>query len=222
MTSVRNHRQYDRPAPRPTLGRGIILPVVLMIFALLALLALGFGFLVRSEYLALQARGGVDQSRLCAMSGLEAAALLLRHHFAEPSAWYDREDLFRDQVVQADTTQDQARRWRYSLVGCNLDNDKAVRFGLTDEAAKVNLNVASPDQLQRLLAPFAPMGKTEELVAALLDWREQGGEMRPGGGKDLYYLTLPSRTSARRPPWIPSRNCCWSRTLPRTSSSAKT
>lgn len=164
---------------------GIILPLVLFIFAMIALMALAFVAGVRSEIMGLQASNRMQQARLCAFSGLESAAVLLRGRFADPVAWYSDPKQFSDQIVFTSGTDENAIKWRYSLVGYNLDSDEVIRFGLSDEAGKVNINVASPDQLKRL------PGMTDELAAALLDWRESGTSPREGGAKDEYYLQLP-------------------------------
>ena len=170
---------------------GIILPIVLVILTLLAMLALAFGFRTRAEYQALAARTSLQQARLCALSGVESAMLVLRGKFADPSVWYSNPDLFRDQVIEADVTIEKKKTsWRFSLVGYNYRDDRSVRYGLTDEAGKVNINVASPDQLRRLLAGHVQAGAVESLVDALLDWREEGEAPRAAGAKDAYYLNL--------------------------------
>lgn len=174
--------------------RGIILPLVLVFFALLAALALSFASTVRAEFMGLSARGRMLQARLCASSGLESAAILLRGKFADSTFWYEDAEKFFDQIVFSEGKDETKVDWRFSLVGYNLDSDEHIRFGLTDEAGKVNINVASPDQLIRL------PGMTPLLVAALLDWRESGGVPREDGAKDEYYLTLPQPYRSKQGP----------------------
>lgn len=166
------------------------MPIVLVIFILLAMLAISFGFLARAEYSGMAAQARLQQARFCAMGGLEGAALLLRQHFNEPALWYNNPALFQDREVYGEGSEEDRRAWRFSLVGYNLDSDQATRYGITDEAGKLNLNVASPDQLYRLIAPRCAPGMAESLVASLLDWRESGSEARPGGAKDTYYMML--------------------------------
>ncbi len=165
--------------------RGIILPVVLVIFMLLGMLAIGFDFSTRAEVNALGAQSAMDQARNCAASGLEKTALLLRQSFEDQRTWYDNPTIFRDQPVEQDERQRVDKKaWRYSMIGYNLDNQDGIRFGVTDEASKVNINTASEDQLRRL------PGITPEIAAAILDWREKGTTPRIGGAKDEYYLSL--------------------------------
>jgi len=166
-------------------SRAIILPVVLVMVMLLGMLTLGFGFSTRAEYKAMNAQITLDQAQNAAVSGVEVAALLLRQKFDDPKTWSDNPQLFKDQPVQEETDhQEKKNVWRYSLVGYNLDSQDTIRYGLTDEASKVNINVASEDQLKRL------PGVTAEMAAALMDWREQSDKARSGGAKDEYYMSL--------------------------------
>jgi len=165
--------------------KGIILPIVLVMFLLLGMLALAFSFSARAEYSALGARMTMDQARDCAISGIESSALRLRQKFDDPHFWYHKPEVFADQVVDVESgRRDTSNSWRFSLIGYNLDDQETVRYGLTDEAGKLNLNVASEDQLKRL------PGVTAEMAAALLDWREKGDKPREGGAKDEYYMSL--------------------------------
>jgi type II secretory pathway component PulK len=165
-------------------------------FMLLGMLAISFGFATRAEYNAMQAQNNMIQARNCASSGLEAGALLLRQTFADPKIWYENPNIFRDQVVDQTINNEQKQNaWRFSLVACNFDSQDSPRFGITDEAGKVNINTASEDQLKRL------PGMTAELAAAVLDWRESGSQPRSGGAKDEYYMTLHQPYKCKQAPF---------------------
>jgi DNA uptake protein ComE-like DNA-binding protein len=83
--------------------------------------------------------------------------------------------------------------WRYSVVAENLDGlVDTMRYGITPEASKLNINTASEAEIERLLMDvLAPMGveNVPELVAALLDWRDADDEQRSNGAETLYYET---------------------------------
>jgi type II secretory pathway component PulK len=169
--------------------------MVLVIVVLLGMLAIGFSFSTRAGYSAMGAQASVDQARNCAMSGIEGAALLLRQKFDEQQVWYSNPQLFKDQPVDVETNRLQKKTtWQFSLVGPNLEAQDKVRYGLTDEAQKVNINVASEDQLKRL------PGMTAEMAAALMDWREKGDTPRPGGAKDEYYMSLEQPYRCKKAP----------------------
>jgi DNA uptake protein ComE-like DNA-binding protein len=58
-------------------------------------------------------------------------------------------------------------------------------FGLVDEAAKLNINVATYDQLMMLPC------MTDDVAAAIVDWRDEDSNASPGGAEDEYYLSQP-------------------------------
>jgi type II secretory pathway component PulK len=57
-------------------------------------------------------------------------------------------------------------------------------FGLADEAAKLNINTATFDQLMCL--PYM----TDDVAAAIVDWRSDPTKSTPGGAESEYYLSL--------------------------------
>jgi type II secretory pathway component PulK len=76
----------------------------------------------------------------------------------------------------------------------NLENDREVDYGLTDEAGKINLNSASLEMLQRL------PGMTAELAASIIDWRDSDSEVTTGGAEDEYYLLQPNAYHCKNAP----------------------
>ena len=66
----------------------------------------------------------------------------------------------------------------------SLDDDQTYAFGISDEAARVNLSSASQDMLLKL------PGMTAELAAAILDWRDADSDVSPNGAEREYYLLL--------------------------------
>ncbi len=176
-------------------ARGIILPIVLIIFMLLGMLAVGFSLSTRSDAVALKSQTTMEQARNCAVSGIETAALLLRQKFEENQYWYDNQSLFANQPLDQEKTitDEKKNSWRYTLVGYNLDSQDTVRYGLTDEAGKVNINVASEDQLSRL------PGVTPEMAASIINWR--GGTPNQSGAKDDYYMSLHQPYHCKKAPF---------------------
>jgi type II secretory pathway component PulK len=57
-------------------------------------------------------------------------------------------------------------------------------FGLTDEAAKLNLNTATREMLEMLPR------MTPELAAAIIDWRDTDSDVTSGGAEDEIYQRL--------------------------------
>lgn len=82
-----------------------------------------------------------------------------------------------------------------SLLG-EPDPDTAEQtFGMVDEARKLNINTATPEMLLRL------PDMTEELVDALIDWRDADDNPRPLGAESAYYESLEPAYHAKNEPF---------------------
>lgn len=197
--------------------RGMLLPVTLVIVALLVLLSSSFAFMVRAHLGAVRAAEERLQARLAAEAGLQRVLLFLRTNRDDPASWRSNNEVFRKQVVWTEgmdlTSLPEAARiepgtptWYYSVVADDVLNDEypSLRYGLDDEAGKVNLNGPIDDPtyrsiLVRLFAQFVPTGvDPESLVDALFDWRDSDDEPRPGGAETEIY--------AQREPPIRAKN----------------
>jgi len=206
-----------------TRRRGLILPVVLVLTGLLAVTLAGFLFHVRAEVAGAQAQRDAQQARLTAESALEEVMYVLRRAQGDPSQWFDVPDRFRHALVWSeafDRDNDPVRKmgsrkevleagrpaeaWRYSVVATNLDGlPDTLRYGVTPEASKLNLNTAEESELERLLLKLLlDMGveNAPELLATLFDWIDEDDETRPGGAENDYYVTLDSPYRAKNGP----------------------
>ncbi len=200
-----------------------ILPVVLVLVGLLAVTMAGFMFFVRSELAGIQAQRDAQQARLAAESGLEEVITVLRASPNDPTAWFDLPERFRHALVWAesyDRSEDPVRKmgsrkeilassnppaaWRYSVVAQNLDGlPQTMRFGVTPEAGKLNLNAASESEITALLTPLLlelQVENASELIAGLLDWLDEDQTPRPGGGENEYYNNLEPGYNAKNGP----------------------
>lgn len=193
--------------------RGLILVVVLVVVVLLSLLAASYTFMVQAHVRSTFTERDHFQARLAAQSGIERAIVLLRERRNDPGQYYDNPAIFRGAIVYSES-KDAARQelieqetydptapptWRFSLMAPNFDNRSTVRYGITAETSKLNINTATEEQLRRFFDVSLPRDSQnpvdiEVLVQSLLDWREQGDAPRPSGAKSDYYKTL-------RPPY---------------------
>ncbi|MBU0618161.1 MAG: general secretion pathway protein GspK [Planctomycetes bacterium] len=204
--------------------RAIILPVVLILIALLSLTMAGFIFFVRAEAEGINAFTDGHQARLVAESGLEEVIALLREECHNAAAWFDvpewhhalvwAEDYERnaDPVKEMGSRKDFLERdavvtpaLRYSVVAPRYDGpEDTMRFGLTPESAKLDLNHAADAQIEMLLTPLLvglQIDNTPELIAAILDWRDEDSEMREGGAENEYYNELEPAYNAKNGPF---------------------
>ncbi|GMU81496.1 MAG: hypothetical protein AMXMBFR47_13670 [Planctomycetota bacterium] len=205
----RTQRDRDRGG-----RRGLILPVVLVLIGLLALTMAGFVFFVRAETAGIRAASDGQQARLCTESAFEEIVAYLRQFRDNPGEWFDRPDRFRHVLVwgegfdrQNDPIKDSRSRsayfestpnptpaFRYSLVAAREGGPEgSMRFGITPESGKLNLNTASDRQIRELVTPLlAEMGlqNAPEIVDAILDWRDGDNTARELGAENEYYNTL--------------------------------
>ena len=207
-------RQRSQRSARGTKQRrsALILLVVLIMVALLALLAAVFSFTVRSNLATVQAHHREFQARMAAESGIQRAIIALRNSRGNVDSWandpasyraglvYGLQEGFEENPAMATrsdaTTFDSnaPEAWRFNLVAAS-DAPGTVRYGITDEGARLNLNMANEAELKRLFTAVIPSSienpvDIDALVDCLLDWRMPGEQQRPKGAKSPYYLGL--------------------------------
>lgn len=174
-------------------ARGSVLLAVLVIVALLSLGVYTFAewMLAEAEATSLYQRG--VEARLYAESGIEYAATLIgQPDVYGVSALYDDSTTMRAVLVRDAATV--RGRGRFSLMAANQGADgSAVRYGMTDESGKINLNVLMASDLseteQRARLSGLP-DMTDELADAILDWLDSDDDQRTYGAESDYYQTL--------------------------------
>lgn len=189
--------------------RAVILPVVLFILLLLGLLVATFALRIHADEAAMRAAALRTQTRLAAEAGVEKMKLFLRVGRFDRDLWYDNVDEMHRIIVWAeradktvlgshDKLRDDVMAFRYSIVADDpMDDEDFVRFGITDENSKLNLNTATPAQLLRLVEQSLAEEQQEEIspqdiVDAIIDWRDP--DSNPAGAADdtegVYYKEL--------------------------------
>jgi len=167
-----------------------VLVAVLVIVMLLSMLVVSLLFRFQAEDTAASASVGTEQAWAAAMSGVEEA---LRVAAAAPGAadWQENPAAFRDRLV----FDDGGERWFFTVF--SPGGGEALgefRFGLTDEAAKLNVNALGDAHLEKL--PRV----TPALAAALLDFLDEDGTPRPEGAEQDYYSGLARPYTIRNGP----------------------
>src|SRR5262245_331513 len=191
------------PAPPPgrfVPRRAIILIAVLVVVVILSLVAYQYSDLMASEHRAADTAMRTAQVRLFADSGVHYAAAVLSTpdniNGVLNGNPFDNPGAFQGQVVQANG---QPRlQGRFSIVAPVDPADPTAgsqpfRFGVLDEAAKVNLNA---------LLRIDPSGKTahdilmklpnmtEDVANAILDWIDPDDTPRENGAEGETYGAL--------------------------------
>jgi type II secretory pathway component PulK len=82
------------------------------------------------------------------------------------------------------------------LIRPNPENEQLFDYGITDEAAKLNINTATVDMLLKL------PNMTPELAASIVDWRDADDTVTEGGGAESeYYLLQPDPYYCKNAPF---------------------
>ena len=181
--------------------RGFVLVSVFVVIVLLTLAAYKYSEMMLAEYQAADSYTRTAQAQALARSGVNYAAAVL----ADPNSFssvlnsnpYDNPTAFQDILVQDDDKT--GRRGRFSVVTLRDPNDplftsQPYRFGVTDEASKLNLNalltLAANDTVRlNMLAQLPNM--TEDVANSILDWLDPSSTIpRTNGAKDEYYTGL--------------------------------
>lgn len=202
---------------------GFILVVVLVMIALLSLLAAGYTLMVRSHVDTVETRIQSFHMRMAAEGGIQRAVVMLRDHQGDLTQWYNNPDELRAAVFEGadeeggtatidkssevktyDPTADPIVR--YSLIAPDPDDPNKVRYGITDECARLDINTVTEVQLRRLFNEVIPQSTEDAvdinvLVDSLLDWREGGATPRANGAKDEYYGALQPPYRAKKAPF---------------------
>ncbi|MBI4581257.1 MAG: general secretion pathway protein GspK [Planctomycetes bacterium] len=196
----------------------MILLVVLAIIAVLALIAASFAYRMEGERLGIEALGDLQQARLAGESAMERVKHLLRDDRTNMDLWYDNPEAFRRVPVWMPDSEgglggdeSPTRKevvpgqpaWRYSVVAYEVvaEDKVVIRYGLTDEAGKLNINFASRGELLRLVksADLKEL-PAEALVDALIDWRDRDDDFNsPAGAESPWYMSRLGYRAKNRP-----------------------
>lgn len=169
-------------APR----RGFALIAVLIVVMLASMVAISLLFRIRADETAAAAGEASEQAWAAAMSGVQEVLQLSPGGDADPATWLDNPELFQKRLVFSDG----ADEWFFSIYTAGESVD-SVRFGLSDEAAKLNLNEVDEEMIAKL--PGLKLTQAQ----ALWDFIDANNEPRPEGAEQEYYDTLAAPYSVR-------------------------
>ncbi len=176
---------------------------MLIVVVLLSLAAYKYSELMLAEYRASDSYSRTAQAKALADSGINYTAALL----SDPTAFtstlnsnpWDNASVFQDILVQDNDAA--TRRGRFSILTIRDPNDplfltQPYRFGVTDEAGKLNLNalmtLATTDTVRLNMLMQIP-GMTEPIANCILDWLDNSSSIprtNGPGAKDETYMAL--------------------------------
>ena len=162
--------------------RGFVLLTVLIVVMLAAMVAISLLFRMRAEETASAAGSSSEQAWSAALSGVQEAIRSARQAKPGMLDWQDNPAVFYDRFV----FEDGADRWYFTVYSAGTSDTGELRYGLTDEASKLNVNTATEEMLGKLPS------MTPSLVQALLDFLDTDDTPRPEGAEQEYYDALAS------------------------------
>lgn len=162
--------------------RGFVLLSVLVVVMLAAMLVLSLLFRMRAEEMASSAGTGSEAAWAAAMSGVQEAIRLVQQTPPGSLDWQDNPAV----CYQRFLLDDGADSWYFSVYGGADPETGELRYGLSDEAAKLNVNRATEEMFGKLPA-MRPI-----LTQALLDFLDPDNTPRAEGAEQEYYDALPS------------------------------
>ena len=181
-------------SPPTSSRRASVLIGLLWCLALLSVAVIGVLHTARMDLLVVKNYGDRIQAHYLAVAGIEKAKALLyqdarersrsaRHH---SGGLYDSPEQFRDVGFG---------RGQFTVFRpAREDEGGGIIYGISDEESRLNVNVASEEELGKL------DGMTPDIVAAILDWRDEDNAVTPGGAELEYYASLQPPSQPRNGP----------------------
>jgi DNA uptake protein ComE-like DNA-binding protein len=178
---VKVRLSQPRRSSAPSAG-GFILIAVLVVVMLASMVVVTLLFRLRAEETATAAGAGAEQAWASAMSGVYEAMRVVSASTPGSLDWQDAPSVFRERLV----LDDGADRWYFSVYSAGENDLSELRFGLTDEASRLNINQATEEMVEKLpkMTPYLAQG--------LLDFLDADNTPRPEGAEQEYYDALPT------------------------------
>ena len=168
--------------------RASILVGLLWCLALLSVVVIGLLHTARLDLIVVKNHGDRIQAHYIALAGVEKAKALLYHDMLNrrgvsknhTGLLYDDPKEFREVAFG---------RGKFRVFHRDPDVGEMI-YGITDEESRLNVNVATPENFAKI------KGMTPEIVAAIIDWRDENNAVTPSGAEADYYASL-------QPPYLP-------------------
>jgi DNA uptake protein ComE-like DNA-binding protein len=183
-------RLHDRPVSRHQRHcEGSVLVAVLWCLALLSVVVISVLHTARINLLVVKNYGDRIQAHYLAVAGIEKAKALL---------FQDARERSRTGLNHSGQLSDSADQFRDARLGRGQfrvfhrgrpDEGGGVLFGISDEESRLNVNIASLQELGMLNAQ-TPAAMTPDVVAGILDWRDEDNTVTQGGAEAEYYLAM--------------------------------
>ena len=187
----------------PSARWGSVLLLVVVVISMLTLAAFNFAQSMTTEMEAASMYTLDVQSRITADSGVEFVAALLGGHQTVAENLIHNPSLFMGKVVSP--SPHLRANSRFTIIAPVEHDSKsgAIRYGLMDESAKLNLNYLpnmglSNDDISTMMLNIPQM--TVEIVDAILDWIDADDTKNPYGAESEDYQQMNPPYKAKNGP----------------------
>ena len=186
---------HDDPEASCSGKSGSVLVAVLWCLALLSVVVIGVLHTSRMNLLVVKNYGDRVQAHYLAVAGIEKAKAVL---------YEDARQRSRTGLNHSGQLSDSAQQFRDVRFGRGEfrvfhrgrpDEGGGILFGASDEESRLNVNNASAEELGKLNAQ-TPSAMTPDVVAGIIDWRDEDNTVTPGGAESEFYLAM-------QPPYLP-------------------
>lgn len=193
-------------AARSGFGRlGSVLLLIVVVVGLLTLAAYNFAQSMTTEFEAASVYTMTVQAKASADSGIEYAATILgnKQNLAVENLIHNPK-LFMGQVVSSSANP--RANCRFTIISA-VEHDSrsgAIRYGLIDESAKLNINALpnlgmSNDVITAIMMNIPNM--TTEIIDSILDWIDSDDTVNPYGAESETYQTYSPPYKAKNGPF---------------------
>ncbi len=159
--------------------RASVLILVLWLVIILGVLGIAYSATIKAQADAFAMTRGRKEAYWAARAGIERAYAEL--NAADPTTIGLNDPLFSDEDAYKDQKIGTAA---YSLVVDPVEDGEKIRYGLSDTAARLNINNATEEMLKKL------DGMTDEMAESLIDWRDADDQPLVAGAEYDYYNSL--------------------------------
>ena len=176
---------------------GSILVGVLWCLVLLATIVVSVLHSARLGLTLAKHHGDAVQAHYLALAGVEKAKALLLQQARDLRQ--SKKSYSPDLTSAPQQFRDvKLGRGQFSLIHRD-PNTGETSYGVSDEESRLNLNTASTNELIKIPA------MTTDVVAAILDWRDQDNTVTPGGAETDFYASQMPPTLPRNGPFLTLR-----------------
>ena len=196
-------RHSNRSSHAAQRRRGFVIVAVLMVITVLSLAAYQYSDLMGAEALAAARITKATEAKVLADSGIHQAMALLADKDAFQGTLnknpFDNPSSFQGIVVKEGSGRSQGR---FTVVMHDISGDSSsgslpMRYGVADEAGKLNINAlfaldSSGKVLHDALMKLSNM--TDDIAWSIVDWIDSDDVENAGGAESQYY-------SSRTPPY---------------------